>query len=378
MVLSMLLSAGAAAFAQTGAPHLTPRTKAERLRQYEEQRRIVLSVIVSDASGAPITGLSAADFTLTENGVARKPVSFQEVRDPDSTQVHGILVIDAINDDTPNVKRQVKEIGNFLTHQKLLSFPIAMAAATEGGILEGDPSTDPAALRKDLDLRAAEIQGHGCDTVAPGNDMQSRMGSGMPASAQGASGLTGADCRQAHYLQSMNALHQLFGEQKNSRGRAILIWLGPGWPLPQTRDSGLLTGNSTVPSGVGDVAVTLSADMRHGQVTFDGISWNEFERDKGLRRKDSVANIDAASRSEQEALLTIPALAEQSGGLALAKSKNISGAFERCLKDAQSFYTMSFDPAVATKTDEYRVLDVKVDKPGATVRTMHSYFEQPE
>lgn len=375
--LAILLAGSAVASAQTPAPHLTPRSTAERQREYEEQRRVTVAAIVTDASGEPVAGLTQADFTVTENGKPRSVVSFQEVRNPGNGQVHVVIALDAINDDTSALKRQVKEVRAFLAAQKSLAFPITLVVATEGGLLEGDASSDPAALRSDLDLRAAETLGHGCDAVAPGNDLQSRMGGGIPASAQGASGLSRADCQQQHFLQSMNALHQLFAEQQNTNGRAIIIWLGPGWPLPQSHESGLVT-DSAAPSDAGDMAVTLSADMRHGQVTFDGVSWGEFERDRGLRRKDPATSIDAASRSEQEAMLTIPALAQQSGGLPLAKSKNFSAALNRCLLDAQSFYTLSFDPAAATKADEFRVLDIHVDKPGATVRALRSYFKQPE
>jgi VWFA-related protein len=366
-----------AASGQTESPQLMPRTEGERQRQYEERRRITLAAIVMDASGAPVSGLSESDFTLTENGKTRKPVRFEEIRNPGDAQVQGLIVIDAINIGTPAVRRQVKEIRSFLAHQKALPFPITIVVVSEGGLVEGDPSTDPATLLKDLEARAADLQGHGCDTVAPGSDLQSRMEDGIPASAQGAPGLTRADCRQAHFLRSMNALHRLFAEQENTKGRAIVVWMGPGWPLPQEHESGMVTG-SAAPSDAGNMVVDLSADMRHGQVTFDGISPDEFKRSKGLRRKGAAANIAAASRPEQEAMLTIPALAEQSGGQALAKSKNIAEAIERCLEDETSFYTLSFDPVVATAQDEYRVLDLKVNKPGMTVRTMHSYFEEPD
>lgn len=58
--------------------------------------------------------------------------------------------------------------------------------------------------------------------------------------------------------------------------------------------------------------------------------------------------------------------------------KEIKEVLGRLLNPVHPFYKIEFDPAVATKADDFRTVAVKkVAAPGATARTMHSYFEQP-
>jgi hypothetical protein len=73
----------------------------------------------------------------------------------------------------------------------------------------------------------------------------------------------------------------------------------------------------------------------------------------------------------------LPVLAVQSGGLVLDAAEKIPDAIEHCIRDASSFYTVSFDPPHAAKVDEYHDLKVTIDKPGSTARTHTGYYDQP-
>jgi VWFA-related protein len=373
LILSGFLAAIAPSNAQTESPHLIPRTKEERRAQ--EQRRFTLAAVVTDASGMPVTGLKLEDFQLIESGKPQKIVRFQEVRNPTSAQIHGLIVVDAINNSTSAIHRQRKELKSFLANQKTLPYPIAIVVAANGGVLQGDLSSDPSVLMQNLEMRTKDLAGSDCDTAAPGADLESRMSGRVSADSQGASG-SRTDCRREHFVESMNALRLLFALQGNSPGRAVVIWLGPGWPLPPEQNSGQIMGTAG-PARAGDIVVGLSDFIRDGQITFDAVSWSDYPMPRGTRRQDAMAKISAASLAEQEALLTVPALAEQSGGVALAKSKNIPDAISLCLQNEESYYTLVFDPEPAGSTDEYRTINVRVAKPGAAVRAMHSYFEQP-
>lgn len=76
-------------------------------------------------------------------------------------------------------------------------------------------------------------------------------------------------------------------------------------------------------------------------------------------------------------MLTIPSLAKESGSLAYARIKNIQGMLGQLLSEGASFYKITFDPAAAIKTDDFRTVLVKLATPGVRVRTSQSYFEQP-
>jgi len=69
-------------------------------------------------------------------------------------------------------------------------------------------------------------------------------------------------------------------------------------------------------------------------------------------------------------------LAVQSGGLTL-NSNDVPGMLQSCVKDADNYYEISFDPAPTEKSDEYRPLQVRVAKSGLTVRTRQGYYAEP-
>jgi hypothetical protein len=48
-----------------------------------------------------------------------------------------------------------------------------------------------------------------------------------------------------------------------------------------------------------------------------------------------------------------------------------------CMKEASTFYTLSFDPSHADRPDEYHDLKVQVNEPGLTVRTSTGYYDEP-
>jgi hypothetical protein len=65
------------------------------------------------------------------------------------------------------------------------------------------------------------------------------------------------------------------------------------------------------------------------------------------------------------------------GGLALKASTDIPGMISKCLADTGTWYELSIDESPHEKPTEYHHIQVKVDKPGAVVRTIDGYYAQP-
>jgi hypothetical protein len=259
------------AYGQTESPRLVPRTAEERKAQYEAHRRITLAAVITDDSGVAVTGLKEKDFTVVENRISRPIVSVDEISKGNAPRVHGLIVVDGINGSASSLHRERKEIKEFLSHAKTLPFPVAIVGVSDGGVSEGTASTNPEAISRDLDLRTGDLQGHDCDSTKPGSDLGSRMGGGMQSTAQATSGWSEADCRIGQFNASMKALHQLFGLEANAQGRAIVIWLGPGWPIPPEQDRGqIMPGSSS--GRAAETITVLSADIVAGQVEFDAVS----------------------------------------------------------------------------------------------------------
>jgi len=70
-------------------------------------------------------------------------------------------------------------------------------------------------------------------------------------------------------------------------------------------------------------------------------------------------------------------LSTQSGGLVLNASNDIKGLIDRSVADADAFYTLTLEAAVAERPNEYHSIEVKVATPGLSVRTRSGYYVQP-
>ena len=75
--------------------------------------------------------------------------------------------------------------------------------------------------------------------------------------------------------------------------------------------------------------------------------------------------------------MALPVLADQSGGQVLEDSNDLAAEINKCVADAGSYYVLGFDSVPASNPDEYRSLQVKVNKQGLTVRTNTAYYAKP-
>jgi VWFA-related protein len=72
------------ALAQSSAESDSPKAETSDLVIHQNVRRVVVDVVVSDSSGKPVSGLSARDFSVAEDGKSQRIRSF-DVHDFDST-----------------------------------------------------------------------------------------------------------------------------------------------------------------------------------------------------------------------------------------------------------------------------------------------------
>jgi len=75
--------------------------------------------------------------------------------------------------------------------------------------------------------------------------------------------------------------------------------------------------------------------------------------------------------------LGLQVLATQSGGRILLGVNRIAEAIADCVRDAESYYVISFDAPRADRANEYHALAVTVDRRKTTARTRIGYYAQP-
>lgn len=344
------------------SPQLVPRTPQQREQTYAAHHRINMHVVVTDASGKTIMGLRPEDFTILDQQRSEKIAKFEEISGSRVAHayVHGMVVLDAINGGKWQVNRVHKELVRLLGQSdEPLTYPLEIVVVSEAGRLESKPTTDRRVLIEDLSDLTRNVQSTDCNASQPGDWAQLRW-----------------NCLNTHFTESLNALKSVAEEQQNVNGRAIVIWTGSGWPLPPQVETGQTTGGG-IKGDLSDALFSLEADMEQGQVTLEAVSWGTFECAHGIRRTGMQGALAGATVAEQEAALELPVLAKQTGGLALEKSKNFADALNICLADGEQYYSIAFDSAPVRAQDEYRSIEVKVDRPDATVRTLAGYYAQP-
>jgi VWFA-related protein len=74
-----------------------------------------------------------------------------------------------------------------------------------------------------------------------------------------------------------------------------------------------------------------------------------------------------------EARMDLRALAEITGGVAHLASNDLKTAFERIVKDASTYYRLGFNSDYRKNDGKFVRLDVRVKRPGLTVRTRSGY-----
>src|SRR5215831_3465276 len=168
--------------------------------------RVHLNIVVTEKSGAPVSGLQLEDFTLLDNNAPQTITSFQAVEGQEAG-AKIILVIDAVNSGAREVAIEREEIKRFLKAEGgRLAFPTTFAVLTETGIqLHLGVLRDGNALSSALDYYKIPMRGNDRDTDRGGT--------------------------AARLYSSFDGFAQLLAEERDKPGRKLVVWMSPGWPF---------------------------------------------------------------------------------------------------------------------------------------------------
>ena len=216
------------------------------------------------------------------------------------------------------------------------------------------------------------------------------------------------DYRQFAPMTGIRALGSIGASQSTIPGRKLLLWVGAGF-----RPSG---SGSYINAGL-DVhspetqrfllakAQWLSTCLSQARITLDAFSVGEDEA-SFLNVQDphiSVPAAKVASPADSAGILiqvrakdawklyldVVPSpervgimdvykktLAVKSGGRVLPASDDLSAQIESCVQQADSFYTLTFDPPQAAKPNEYHFLQIGLTNSGYTAHLRSGYYNQ--
>jgi VWFA-related protein len=384
----VLLCAAYAACAQSvpgdgsAGPQLIPRTKAERETQYAAHHRILLNVQVTDALGHPVLGLHSQDFELHINHQPQKIASFQAVQHGGVTaHAHAFFVVDLLNNSARDLAKSREAIAKLADSGKPLPMPVSLVIISEKGMEISRESRNAEELAANLEQAARNVHFKDCaedwNNAALDKDIPiTSPDYGAVRDREGSVADT-SNCLNEKFKLSFTALLKLAHDQQDVPGRAILIWIGPGWPVlfgphiaPDTPHMRQLYFSNLV---------EVSTELLEGQVTLDAVSWQASSSIAKLNPSDwetlmrGTPNVVQASARS----VAMQVLAHASGGQVYMDKRNLKKELDRCLADADSYYVLGFDSIPSGLADEFRVIDIKVDKPGVLIRANTDYYAQP-
>jgi VWFA-related protein len=347
--ISMLLLAAATAgsqapIAEVAVPAPVPTTDASAT----DSHRVYIDVEVTDKLGHHIRGLQPQDFTLLDNNQPTKVLDFRAVEARESTTdpVRIVIVIDMINTDFDVVAREREQLGEFLKQDGgHLAHPTSIAMITEKGIkIEKASTTDGNALLANLDNSSSGLRMEGRNA-----------------------GFYGAADRMQW---SLGQLSQLAAYEATQPGRKFVFFISPGWPmlawagLDATTKERQWTFNSIV---------ELTNGLREAHVVLYTIDPFELGRTDPFYYQNYLKGVSKVNDAEY-ADLGLQVLAVHTGGLVQVTGMDIKGEINEAVRDANAYYTLTFDSPPSDRPNEYHDLRLQVDKPSTTVRTSFGYY----
>jgi VWFA-related protein len=261
-----------------------------------------IDAVVTDAAGKPVSDLTPSNFTLLDNGRPAIIRTFHGSRAAIEPAPEVIFVLDAINLPAQQLKQTESAIVHFLRRNNgRLDSPCFVYRLTGNGLLSSLRPT------RDGNLLAKEVEKH----KSPRTVWRiGRNGEPNPFEGWGS--------RARPNPLSPHALGSIAIDQREIRGRKVVIWIGPGWPV---RGGDIAF----------DDATELSTRLREARITLDNINvWPNPEQSFNYR---DYLEAPRSQKDMQPAKMVLQVIATHTGGLVLESSGDLDREIERCVEE---------------------------------------------
>jgi VWFA-related protein len=305
-----------------------------------------IDAVVTDAAGKPVSDLTPSNFTLLDNGRPAIIRTFHGSRATIEPAPELIFVLDAINLSPQQLTQAESAVVHFLQrNNSRLDSPCFVYRLTGSGLLSSLRPT------RDGNLLAKEVEKHKSPRT------MWRIGrNGEPNPFEG----WGSSARPNPL--SPHALGSIAIDQREIRGRKVVVWIGPGWPVKG--------GDIAF-----DDATELSTRLREARITLDNVNvWPN--PDQSFNYHDYL-QAPRSQKDMQPAKMALQVLATHTGGLVLDSSGDLDQDIERCVEEERSFYTLTFNTPHTYQMDEFHDLRVQMDRAALKVRAPTGYYNEP-
>jgi VWFA-related protein len=361
--------------------------------------------MVADSSRNPVHGLTAADFTIREDGHPETIKSFEEhtadqaATGPQLSTMHvdpgvftnefaepasgalNLILFDQLNSPEAVQKQVLDQVRQYLSNApRGFRFAILVLNSRQLSLVQGFTSD------RDLLIAAlsSKITAPSFPTYLDRSD-PSLQGTALAQSDPG--GGRGGDItarvkRETRIQLTLNSLNQLGRYLSQIPGRKNLLWFSSSFPV-----SILPNGDEpqdTRPGYVDEFRETVN-QFAHNQISLfpidaRGLATVNIREDISPSRMTSGGNSvvpsqhDSFSFSNAAMLSAMRDLADATGGMTFANSNALKQAAARAVEAGSNYYTLAYSPANDKLNDKYRNIHVEVARKGLTLSYRRGYY----
>jgi VWFA-related protein len=348
---------------------------------------VEIDAVVTDASGNPVSGLTAEDFEILEGGRRQAIAAFSKVDipieraerplfsptaiEPDvltNQREEGRVYLIAFDTVTPLLALRTRRFLRTFIEQHLGTNDVAgISYLSLGASNSQDFTSNKRLLLGALDRFTGEIPPDAPAAPAPGGD-----GGGLPNSLSPTNEQLEARATLRARMRTFRDIVE-FLERVPGRRKA-LIYITTGDSGAGVIDAIDYRGG-VMSIEVEDAHAALRAAVR-GSIAIYPIDPRGLAADGGSGESEAAEDVTAVSGRAAARLAQIShlrVLAEATGGFAFTNQNTYDQAFTRLVRENSSYYVLGFYSSNDRRDGRFRQVQVRVTRPGLQVRARNGY-----
>ncbi len=365
---------------------------------------VLVPAIVTDHSGAHVSGLTQADFTVLENGHQQKIAFFHHIqtnaapavapasvplppgqftnKDQTRSDRSAILVFDLLNSTLSEQSNARDELTKFLSESPDLGEPVCLLAFDAGGIsLLHDFTKNPALLAEALKNTKGQRSPKDTPNTNPlESTLRGLQGWHSKSATRNAIAIQGRTDQLQYAMTNrtaavgqrvwltLEALREIGEAYSGIPGRKSLIWATGGFPF--VIDDPSLFGKY-------DRELFPAFENTWRTLTRANIAVYPLDVEDLISPAYAGPNIGNPLPQHFDTLPNVSNLesfAESTGGKLCDRQTTALGCFNAAVDDSSDYYLIGFYQSSGNSNPGWRKLSVKVSRPGLQVRSRSGYY----
>lgn len=380
---------------------LSSQTPPPPVRYGVDVTLIEVDAVVTDGEGRVVRDLRKEDFAILENGKPQtidrmsfveipieragiRPVATALPRADVQTNLQRfegrlyVLLLDDVQT-SPQRARRIKTAARRFVDENLEPGDIAAVVHVSGsGAANQDFTSNSSLLSASIDrFQGRKVRSETLNRIDEFNRQRQLM-SGAPIQVDAAGVKDPEDAARAHDARrAFDAIAAVGRRLSAVRGRRkALLWFGEGVAYDMF-DLSRAQATVVIESARAAVAAATRANLAIYGVDARGLAGlgEETAQMSGVAM-DPTTNLGASGLHQelgrsQEHLRKV---SNDTGGFAVTNTDEFSRAFDRVVMENSAYYLLGYYPAEGTGSGAYRRIDVKVRRPGVSVRARAGYL----